>query len=69
MIFEPTGSKAWETGSYEQGTIGIGSIAFAMVNLTIQSYFTMEIRGSARPTSGNNAHRPSSKSVANTLRC
>ena len=64
MILELTESSMWETGSYGQRNIGIGSMVFAMGNPVVRPCFAMELRGSARPTSGKRSYPPRSESVA-----
>lgn len=56
MMLESTEPNMWETGSYEKRNIGIGSMAFPVENPIIRLWFAAEIRESARPTSGKNAH-------------
>jgi len=57
-ILEPTESNMWETGSYEQRNIGIGSMEFAVGNPAVRPCFATEIRGPARPTSGKKPYPP-----------
>ena len=54
----------WETGSYKQRNIEIGSMVTMVRDPIIQPCFAMEARGSARPTLGKGAHSPQSRFVA-----
>ena len=56
MILEPNESRMWETGSYEQRSIRIGSMAFTVESPVIRPCFATELQGSARPTSGKKAY-------------
>jgi len=66
MILEPTESRMWESGSFEQRNIRIGSMAFAVGNPVIQSCFATETQGSAKPTSGKKLYFYEAKVL---LRC
>jgi len=61
MILEPTESNTWETGSYEQRNIGIGSMAVR--NPAVRPCFAMGIQGSARPTSGTKPYLHEAKEL------
>ena len=66
MMLESTELNMWETGSYEERNIGIGSMAFPAENSIIRLWFAAEIRESARPTSGKNAHLHEEKMLLRT---
>jgi len=44
--------KRWETGSSKRGNIEIGWMVQAVMDLTVQPCFVMEVRVLARPTLG-----------------
>ena len=59
----------WDTGSYGKRNTGIGSMAFGVGSPIIQPCFAPELRGSARPTSGEGPYPPCGKGVTKKLRC
>ena len=50
--FKPVGSTRWETGSYKPGNIRIGSAVSVRIDLIVEPYFVMEVRGLASPILG-----------------
>jgi len=54
----------WETGSYKQRNIEIGSVVIMVRDPVVQPCFAMEIRGSVRPTLGKKAYSPLCRDVA-----
>ena len=64
---KPVGSTRWEAGFYKLRNTGIGVVVFVWVNLTVQPCFATEVRGLARPSSGEREDSRGKKGIANKL--